>query len=546
MRNIILIGFSTFFFVIIATASLNWFLRSNSVEKDAKKILESINNDLQAKGGALTYESISVSGFPATINVTIAKPHFSGRIDSLLNNYKIKEALNLPTLPEWNQDYFLDGNIIVSVNMFSNKFRIESSGNVSGKSNIKDKPEIATISNFSSVCELKLKSSDGIFSDLWSFQSIIENRSEFSKNFRAIDCVNSPAKFLDSSTKEMISSTDGIRIYISREPNKNISDIKFYLNMKDLEAGKRYEEIVKIYQEAFGQKSGAYFLSPSGKKNIEIDFSYQGADDLQNPESKDLPMEIKLNKFYISDDSYKSNSNFYLKNIVNADARNVNLTYKSETVANEAASKFIVNYLHAIVDSIISDSTPVQSELKAKLTSLPPETLDSIITSVSPNLAYLGNMVTAVDANYSGNKDFSVAQANLSNFEFSATPYGIVAKGSIKKDKDIIIPAANLSIACRNCLKMIDDGVDYLNRLRNAAAVINQNNISIPPISAATMEAFKNFLISLQAPSSDRNNLTFDVVSGASGIAVNGKTTAELSKSFAETVAPTLQQPAHQ
>lgn len=93
---------------------------------------------------------------------------------------------------------------------------------------------------------------------------------------------------------------------------------------------------------------------------------------------------------------------------------------------------------------------------------------------------------------------------------------------------------------------MIDDGVDYLNRLRNAAAVINQNNISIPPISAATMEAFKNFLISLQAPSSDRNNLTFDVVSGASGIAVNGKTTAELSKSFAETVAPTLQQPAHQ
>lgn len=540
MRNLILIGLAAFFLMMAATVSVMWWTRSIAVKKQVETMVESFNTGLKNKDSSLTYESISVSGFPFTMNVTIAKPHFAGRMDKILDDPKIKESLGIKALPEWSEDIAIDGKVVFGVDALSNKFKLEVIGGWVTKGNIAGKIiETTSQADGGNVCELQLKGG-GIFGDLWNFNIISNDGKEAAKSFRSLDCVTSSGKSINSSTKEALVNFGGGRLFVSRTPKNDVSDIRFYLNAKDFEVTKAYDEIASMYGKVLNQNNA--FKSTVGKVNVDIDLSYSGTEDFKNPNAKNLPLDIAINKFHIADNSYQTDSNLHITNNISGGIRNVALTYKTEITATELFRNIFKERLHAVVDTVVSGATPESPEVKEKLTSLSSEAVDSLINSIVPDFASLGKMVAAVEANYTGDESFSEFKANLTALELSASPYGIMGTGAVKHDKNMQIPAGNLSITCRNCLKMIDDGMAYFTRLVIAGAVLEPSKFASVSVPAETTQAIKNFLLALQTSPDNKIDLKFDIVGKETNEAtINGKSTAEVMALFNQTIVPALQ-----
>lgn len=540
MRKLIILGLVTFVLISISALGITWLNRANAVKKDIADQLAILNTG----DSRISYEAITASGFPFSMNISIVKPHFTGRIDKLLENLHMKEALRISTLPEWSEDYTLDGSIDLNVNALSNKFKMVMRGNWAGKGNINGKTVALTSQSAGdSTCSLELKRTSGMFDNLWNFYSLRDNRETFIENFRSFDCVNTGGKMINDETKEVISSYDGMRVYLTRAPQAGGSSIRFYLQVKDVETTKSYDDIYAIYSQAFYPNKPFSLPSVYGKQNIEFDISYNGTEDWKNPEARNIPLEIKINKFYISSAVYQTTMNLSLTHELKNDTRNANITFRIETTATELLRTLLKDKLREAADSVISGEAPLSSEIKEKLANLSPEAVDKLILSIIPDFASLGKMVEAIDASYSGTKDFTSSQVNLALFEFSATPYGLTATGSANRDKSNPVPSGNLSISCNNCLKMIDDAIDYFKRVQAAAHIFNSEKSVVTDISPESVQAVKDVLLELskQGASEDKNNLKFDIInSGAAELTINGRKLSDVMGLFGNRVEPTL------
>ncbi len=166
MRDVILIGLATFLIMFSAVTLLHWFSRSSALRNDAESMFTELNNELKASGASLGYDSLSVSGFPLYMRLTIANPHFTGNLDKALADLQIKEVLKTGDLPTEIHDYKLEGSVVFSVNMPSNHFTAETITK-SGKNNI---------------CEVEIANPSGLFGELWSFNSITKSDRNMQKS----------------------------------------------------------------------------------------------------------------------------------------------------------------------------------------------------------------------------------------------------------------------------------------------------------------------------------------------------------------------------
>ncbi len=528
MRKLLPIGFVAFILVLTAALSISWFIRSAAVKKDVEAYIASFTTE----NFEITYEEVTVSGFPSTMNVTIVKPHFTGRMDKFIKELGIEKLLKLQNIPEWSEDYTLNGNIDLNVNIFSNKFKIEVSGDFVEKGNISGKTiAVNSQSSGDSVCELQIKNTNWLLGNLWNLYSLSNNSNKFFQDFRSLDCVIPEGKLTKGETNEPILSYGGSRIFISRTPEKDISNIRFYAQASDIEATKAYDNIYIIYQQALAPSKNPVMPSIYGKQNIEIDLSYNGTENWKSPDAKNMPLNIKIDRLFVSNNAYHIDTSLSLTNSIKDNIRNVALSYKTEAQATDLLRAILMAELRTMKDSIIFNTISSTKETKEKLSSLSPENLDKIIDSVTPDFVSLDKMLLAIDANYSGDEKFESYEANLNSFEISATPYGLSATGSVKRNKNSIVPSGNLSLSCNNCMNLIDDIVNYLNNAKNILVIFSpktSDKINIPP---ETIKSIKDFMLALipDEASNDKNNLKFNFVNDEKGsISINGKNTAEL------------------
>jgi hypothetical protein len=546
MRKIILIGIATFIFVSAAALSIIWFSRAAAVKKDTEAFLAS----LSTPNGKFTYEKVEVSGFPTSMNIAIFKPNFSGRVDKLFQDLNLNKTLKIPALPEWNEDYTLNGNITVKVNALSNKYKLEVNGEYSGKGNVAGKPIMLTSqSEGSSSCELQLKNTNGIFGNLWNIHSLTKNSDKLFQDFRSLDCVHSAGKLLNSETKEAMASYGESRIFISRTPENNLSNIRLYVQIKDTEVQKSYDDVYIAYQGMFAPQKKFVLPSYYGKQNIELDITYNGTEDWKNPEAKNLPLEIRIDKLSMSNAAYNSDTSFKLTNALKDNVRNASLSYKTESAATELLRTMLKTQLGGLADSILSNEIPSSPAVKEKLASLPTGELDRLINSVVPDFVSLGKTVSGLSVDYSGDGSFTEGQINLTDFEISVAPYGITATGSTKRSKgegSRTISSGNISLSCRNCPSLIDDVVVYINHVKDVMAIFSPTSVAFN-ISPENVKSFKNFLLAFEPTeeSGDKNIFKFNITSdGKGGITVNKQDSLHVLKIINE-FAPQFTQPTH-
>lgn len=536
MRKVFLFGLVTFVIVSVAALGINWLSRSSTVKEDVKKYLASF----KSSGLDVTYDSITTSGFPFSMNVSIANPHFVGDVNQILKRSIFVKNLNVDSIPKWTEDYTLSGSIDLSVNALSDKFNISVNGSFLGKADIAGKLVSISTQYATNTCNLNVKRSSGIWGNLWDFYILSENKETVFADFRTLDCTISSGKAINNDTKETILTYDGMRVYLTNEPKGNVASTRFYIQIKDMEATKAYDSVYATYIQALAPNTKIPSLSLYGKQNIEVDLSYNGSSDWKSAEAKNIPLDFKINKFFISNAAYNSNTNFSVASNLNEGTRKALISFKSEATATELLAAILKEHLHSLVSSVLAEPA-VSSEVKEKLSSMSPEALDKLITSVIPDYVALGEMVSAIDVNYSGKDDFSIFQTDLTALEFSASPYGITAKGSAKRDEGNPIPYGDILVTCTNCLKMIDDIVDYANRVKNAISVFSPEVTAID-IAPEKIQAVKDFLVALQEPSADKSVIKFDLVNDdKKGTLINGKSVMQVMELYGKILQPVFQ-----
>jgi hypothetical protein len=522
MLKKILAGFAA---LLVASIGGFYALWSNNAN-NTKKEIEQIVTNLNGLNSTVTYDTLIASGFPFELNISIVRPHIMGHIDRLISKDFIENGLHKQALPDWSEDFTLNGNIVLSANLFSNKYKMLVQGNWDGKSSIAGKPvAVSSESIGDSMCELQLQRTPAeMLENLWNFKPFTEAKmdasSGFMENFRSFECTNLGGKLIDSTSKEVIASNSGSNLLIARTPSQDgLSNIHFYVKIVDSEVTKAGDAFFANYTQAFNSNAQPLPLSLSGKQNMEIDISYNGADDWKNPEAKNLPLDVQISKFIFSSDAGQGNISFHLSNDKKDAVRNASISYKSEVTATDVMRK--------ITAENIANTF--------RTTTVKPEELATIAFSVTPDFTSLGKIVAAIDAKYTGDDNFN-GEATLSSFELSTTPYGLTANGSAKKLAESPAPNGNLSISCNNCIALIDDGAAYAKRVQSAIATFEPQTAAFIDVSPESVQKFKDFLLAISTPTD--GNLKFDIVStGTAEPTVNGKNISEIMALFSQQVA---------
>ncbi len=107
----------------------------------------------------------------------------------------------------------------------------------------------------------------------------------------------------------------------------------------------------------------------------------------------------------------------------------------------------------------------------------------------------------------------TTGDVTLTDFELSASPYGITGKGAGKAGSGPASPVNALALTCGNCLRLIDDMAAYEMRLQQkcscASSAEKAASLAIDP---RLVEGFKGFLSALvraaERSSADKTDFT--------------------------------------
>ena len=542
MRSVFMISFIVFIAVGAGGYGISWYSQAVST----KHLVEQFTEKVNAKEKYLTYDAIEISGFPSDVKVSIVKPHFKGRIDEFFNSFRKNAQLPDSNVKEWTQDTLLNGKITIGTNALSDRYSIDISGNWTQSGVINGQTFASTTESLSdSTCALQLQRETGLFDALWNFQSLNRDGMTLLKDFRVLDCNSAGGKSLDATSKEILSSSGPLRLYVTNTPQQGTTQIRFYAKITDVEITPLGDtQILNIADMLSPDSKSPIGFSAYGKQNIDIDFTYSGPTDLQTA-GKNPAMDVALIKFDINNQMYTYHTNFHFNNIPAGGNRSTTLVYKTEAAVTEPYDALMQKVTHNAIQGLYSSNDPKFRELQARVQKYTPDELFGIVQPVIPNLHSLGKMVVALDSSFKGSEDFKKGDFALNTVEISATPYGIVGNGAVSMQT--MPPTANAHVSCSNCLQMIDDIVAYAGKAQKLVSYFDTAKAESMAIDPAQVSAMKQFLTSLSIPSAnpaEQATLTYTLAGSGINTTINNKPIAEVAKLYSDYARPTKQQPA--
>lgn len=528
MRRILLIAVLAALGVITGGYCIAWYTQASHAKTNVEQFIANLNKQQTY----LTYDAIETSGFPSALQISIVRPHFSGRVDELWKSLMASvppteqpaAGMPLSNLAAWNEDMLLDGRVVMSINALSDHYSLRFSGPMQSKSNINGQ-EIATAYEPAGefTCNLQLQQGS-FFGSLWNFSTLEERGKEVLNDFRALDCVSLGNTISNAQTKEKLSSVGPQRFYITHDMVSGTRQLRAYIKVSDAEVLPAADPIIKTYMDALTIDSSFPF-SAYGKQNVEMDFAFTGPVDWQN-NNTNQPFSITLSKFDLLNNIYTTTASFYLNNGTTGVDRSARLALKAESAFTPAYNDLLQSTVRRYIRQVYADPDLAKSELRPVSDTLhkyTPEEMYNIVSPALPDLPSLGKIVQNIDASYQGSADFTSGSANLAAFEMSATPYGITGSGSAKMTQGHL-PQSSFTFAWANCFKMIDDIASYVSRLRTAVAYFDPQQAQQLNLEPDLVQGVKDFLSALAGPASgNASAFTYAIASNDTGITINGK-----------------------
>lgn len=282
MRNSALIVIAAFLTILAGGYSVLWYAQALSIQNHIESQLQSINTPTTY----ITYTSLDIAGFPRDIEIHLRDPRFQGRVDQLLQSLTADDPSHpFAKLRPWQLDTTLHGELMVTVNAWSNRYSMIASG-VSDITSTVDGQSRAARAELagSKRCYLELQRASGLFSTLWDFSRLSGDKEAFAEMIHTLDCSSPAFNVKDTATGDLLMSGDGNRLYFSSEPSvQGQQKGRIYLQLKDMEitpAGDRW------LQPATGDAADAH--SRYGKTNLLADIGYDG-----NPMQRSVHLAVQ-------------------------------------------------------------------------------------------------------------------------------------------------------------------------------------------------------------------------------------------------------------
>lgn len=527
MRNVLITGLLAFVAIVGAVYPITWYIKAITIES----AIEDTAEHLRTLGMDVSYDAISVSGFPTEMVVSIEKPRLRGRVDTLLNHITTAEP-SFADMKPWQTDLLLDGTLQLSVDMFSSLYQMHVNGSVQEQDLVDGKEvSLAWDINDGQHCALQVESNP-LSALLWDFRLGEDDRAVWVEDFRSLDCHHSGFMMLDNASQNVLMQSGPVRFYVSKTPKDGKNTVRFFADYHDVEVLPAGDHIISLYQRLFNDAPAAA-LSASGKNQLKIDLSYDGP--TNHAENDSIPLHIQLNTLHVSNQLYRFDATFGLSNSTQNDSKSGTLSFDVESTTSEAYDAVNKEALRAAIAEIQTSNDPELQNLSPYLQGRSVDQIMEIIDPIVPDLHSFGTLHSTLDLQYAFNKNLQTGNAQLKAFGFSATPYGLNAKGSIEHQGNLPIPTSDFTLECRACPALIDDAGAYSIRLQQVLQTLSPGQGTL--ISDKEVAALKGFLTELAGPAAG-DVFTYHVVSEPMGLDINGRNLGELFQLYGRYMKP--------
>jgi hypothetical protein len=520
----ILLCVSVFAVLIAFGYSIQWYIQSNAMLSAVESGIARINE----KQPYITYDALEKSGFPSNINISIVNPRFKGRVDEFIKQFAKADA---PAMQSWNEDSSVQGNITMGVNLFANRYTLIINGNSQSNSTIGGTNyRSASQQNGPVMCNVQLANQMGIFDTFWDFSALSQyDGKALLKDLRLLDCNGSGYTVRDTATQDILMNDGPMRFFISSEEGtgENTRKLRTYVKLTDSEVTPKGDGLINAYMGALFPGSSAT-PSPSayGKRNVEVDFSYDGTTNFEQ-NLKATPIAAHLNNFSLSNQLYQSKGSAHYTNGADPKGRATKLNFSFESSYGPQYDAMLHETVRGFILQLYSPFVPQPAHVQPIIRKYRADELYKIVQPAIPSMHSMGKLTQALDFTYNGNDTITDGDIVFNNLNFSAAPYGLSGRGSIKLTETQPVPASNILLTCSNCPRMIDDITDYSLRLERVFNMLAEQPAPVSLISPQQTNGLKNFLTALAATpadAADKDSFNYTIVSdGASSITINGK-----------------------
>ncbi|MDX1975439.1 MAG: hypothetical protein SFT92_07160 [Rickettsiales bacterium] len=529
MRSAILIGLAVFCVVSLSAMCIMWFSQAALAKKHIENVIAAINTP----NPILTYDAIETSGFPTRLDINIVKPRINGRLDQWLM------ATQQPTMPaagEWLENITFNGDIRISVNALSNEYLFSFPYNWTSTPQIKQhKLSFASQANSDAVCLVQFDNSFAFLKTLWNVESLLEQKWQYIRTF---DCALPEDRYVDLATNKLLYSSKGGRLYITQAPHGDLNNLRVYFKLQDMEVTPEGDALFSHYTQLVSNTPSR--LAAYGVQNVETDFSYAGPRDVSTL-TKDSNVEIHLNKFTYSSALASYDAALQFSNYIDSTVHRGKLKLDAHAAFSLAYQTLLQQMARQVVDQLYAAPSTAPATMQAALQTYSADEFFGYLRPSIPDLYSLGALTQSIDLSYEGTPALNAGKANLSQFEFSATPYGVTANGTAALQANQLFPESDLTITCNNCFRLIDDIANYGERLHGTLSKLSPAEAALFHITPAYAQGMKSFLSAIATPSTEnqaKNQLVFTIKSQPSGVSVSGKSLDEVMGLYSQHLAP--------
>lgn len=554
MKKILPVAIAVFFVLGAVLYTGIWALQAWQLKRYVEQGIAEINS----KEKLLTYESLQMGGFPREARISIVQPRFTGRIDTLLkslprpaqeNAQQIAWNNAISHLPEWKEDIALAGHYTFGVDVFSSSFLFESDGPMTISSTINGQNmTLVQTPGGVSRCIVKLKR-DSLFSGLlWDASRLKQPAELLIKDFRLLDCNVPSVKTTETATNEVIASLDSLGFTASYAPDGG-GTVHIAGKMQNMEGKPRYEAFLNRYFSLFASVPGMPVnsnIAALGKQNLDVDMTFRNFGNGM-AHSTDTPYQIEIPRMNFTNALFTHNGSFSLANTPTGTEVATVFKLYSESIFTPQYDVSQRAYMLNFIRNLKLGTEPQFASMRKMLEPYTAEQVLALITPALPKFSTLSPLVLRSEGTYTRPVSHpEQGELTLKDLTISASPYALGMSGKASASSP---QTAQVAVACRNCLVLVDDVASYLMRLREAISRFDPEAAKpLETITAQLAIGVKGFLGALAERSTDEQTrmetFTFRFIGAPMGFTLNGKSPDQIIPLFQQYIAPYLPQPA--
>lgn len=534
-----------------------WFKKANDFKQSFIESVASFNaqsKPMVKDGDVLVYESVEVSGFPYSLNLSVSKPKMQVPVASLLRLIpKEKAEWEVPAGFEWVENIGYSENITFSSNLMGSKYSLSFNGDRTSHSVVNGQTRYTLVSSSQGPVTCHLEVQPAGFLEI---RPIFKDSESFFRSFRAFDCNVAGLDVKDSATGKSLGTSEKVGIEITNLANNGYRNATFKVQSVKTSYTPEFDTVINSIFDALGEAQGKkfprlpYSFSELGENNLSMDIAYNGPDAVAALSSNDVKVKLDINEFDISSKLFSSTTKLHFTIDPQVQSRKVALKLYTKSNISERYDEIIGKQMQEMLAELSNAEGKTGRELEVAQDVARLGPTESLVAALLPKFHRFGDMVLDIDLDLDTPKKegapsgFS-GKTVLNRLNITTAPYGFTSKGEATVVAEGA-PSGSAEINCLNCDGLIDDLGNYLVNTSNYLNSVAAPDKKSDPLPRELFTGIKAFVRSIAVNGSDpaAKDLNITVSANSTGeYLVSGKQVMEAAQSYMTNVAPYMPKP---